>query len=151
MVLLASSGVDIAAFTPALLTVALVLGLFHAAAFVRYLRLERLRRYPPVRGRVVSIDRVENEEGGWSRVMRVSYTPELGAGAGVVRTARARVRAIARYETSVGTQVDVYVDPARPDRVLIPESGNPNVPWLVSLLLLDAVLAATLAWPFCGG
>lgn len=132
--------------TNVLAGLALVLLAAHALVMWRWWSLRTLRRVPPVTATIRAIEDVANADGMGSRkVMTFVYKPATVRGTGELVSATAPVRAIARYETVVGQRIPVHVDPQNPKRILVPESGNPWVPQLVGLAIMDVVLGILFA------
>lgn len=118
----------------------------HAFVIWRWWSLRKLRRVPPVTATIRAIQDVANADGMGSRkVMTFVYERASARGTGELVSATAPVRAIARYETVVGQRIPVHVDPHDPKRILVPESGNPWVPQLVGLAIMDVVLGILFA------
>ena len=124
--------------------IGLALFVFHAFLLWRWRSIRQLSRVPPVTTKIRTIATVANVDGMGSRKrMAFEYTPPGGTGGPIVGSAP--VRTLARFETVVGQTIKVHVDPHNPKRVFVPVSGNPWVPGLVGVLLMDAVIAILFA------
>jgi len=108
---------------------------------IRWWLVQRVRRYPAVKGQIIGSQRRSYTNSAGSRVvLTFAFTPTAGPLVGQEVLVEAPARTLARYEATVGQSVTVHYDPADPTRFFAPVSGNPWVPQLVFTLLADLAL-----------